>query len=111
MDVTVQGTPAIVSGIKNPPDGGSIRLPCKLERALTIIAFSFLCETTAASFCYCVIVITTPSIVAQMVKNLPTVQETQVQSQGWEDPLGKRMATHSSILVQRIPWGEEPDKL
>ena len=39
------------------------------------------------------------SPVAQMVKNLPAVQETQVQSLGWEDPLEKRMATHSSILV------------
>ena len=110
-DDNVQGTPAIVFGITNPPDGGSIRLSCKLERELTSVAFSFLCESTAASLCYCVTVITTPSIVAQTVKNLPTVQETQVRSQGWEDPLGKGMATHSSILVQRIPWGEEPDKL
>ena len=40
---------------------------------------------------------------AQMVKNLPTVQETRVQSMGWEDPLEKEMATHSSILAWRIP--------
>ena len=39
-----------------------------------------------------------PSLVAQMVKNLPAKQETQVQSLGWEDPLEKRMATHSGIL-------------
>ena len=44
------------------------------------------------------------SLVIQMVKNLPAVQETQVQSLGWEAPLEKRMATHSSILVWRIPW-------
>ena len=81
-DINVQGTPAIVFGIMNPPDSGSIRLSCKLERALTSVAFSFLCETTAASLCYRVTVITTPSIVAQMVKNLSTVQETQVRSQG-----------------------------
>ena len=42
-----------------------------------------------------------------MVKNLPAVQETGVQSPGWEDPLEKEMATHSSILAWRIPWIEE----
>ena len=46
-----------------------------------------------------------------MVKNLPTMQETLVQSLGWEDPLEKGMATHSSILVWRIPWTEEPGEL
>ena len=45
---------------------------------------------------------------AQTVKNLPAMRETQVQSLGWEDPLEKGMATHSSILVWRIPWPEEP---
>ena len=48
------------------------------------------------------------SLVAQMVKNWPAMQETQVQSLGWEDPLEKRMATYSSILASRIPWKEEP---
>ena len=48
------------------------------------------------------------SLVAQMVKSLPAMQETQVQSLGWEDPLEKEMATHSSILAWRIPWTEEP---
>ena len=46
-------------------------------------------------------------LVAQMVKNLPAVQETQVQSLGWKDSLGKGMATHSSILAWRIPWTEK----
>ena len=46
------------------------------------------------------------SLVAQMVKNLPAVQETWVQSLGQEDPLEKGMATHSSILAWRIPWTE-----
>ena len=46
--------------------------------------------------------------IAQMVKNLPAMQETQVQSLGQEDPLEKEMATHSSILAWRIPWTEEP---
>ena len=44
---------------------------------------------------------------AQVVKNLPAIQETQVQSLGREDPLEKEMATLSSILVWRIPWTEE----
>ena len=48
---------------------------------------------------------------AQMVKNPPAMQETRVQSLGWEDPLEKGMATHSSILAWRIPWTEEPDAL
>ena len=47
------------------------------------------------------------SLVAQMVKNLPAMQETQVQSLGQEDPLEKEMATHSCILAWRIPWTEE----
>ena len=51
------------------------------------------------------------SLVAQMVKTLPAVQETQVQSLGWEDPLEKGMATHSCILAWRMPWTEEPGGL
>ena len=43
-----------------------------------------------------------------MVKNLPAMQETQVRSLGWEDPLKKRMTTHSSILAWKIPWTEQP---
>ena len=48
------------------------------------------------------------SLVAQMVKNLPSMWETWVQSLGWEDPLEEGMATHTSILVWRIPCSEEP---
>ena len=51
------------------------------------------------------------SLVAQLVKNLPAVQETQLQFLGWEDPLEKVMATHSSILARRIPWIEKPGGL
>ena len=51
------------------------------------------------------------SLVAQMVKNLPAMWETWVQSLGGEDPLEKEMATHSSILAWRIPWAEEPGGL
>ena len=46
-----------------------------------------------------------------VVKNLPTMQETGIQSLGWEDPLEKEMATHSSILAWEIPWTEEPGRL
>ena len=46
-----------------------------------------------------------------MVKHLPTMQETQVRSLGWEDPLGKEMATHSSTLAWIIPWTEERCRL
>ena len=51
------------------------------------------------------------SLVAQTVKSLPAMRETQVRSQGQEDPLEKGMATHSSILAWRIPWLEEPGRL
>ena len=50
-------------------------------------------------------------MVAQPVKNLPTMQETQVRSLGREDPLEKEMATHSSILSWKIRWTEEPGGL
>ena len=46
-----------------------------------------------------------------MVKNLPAMQETCVQSLGWEDPLEKKMATHSSVLAWEITWTEEPGGL
>ena len=45
-----------------------------------------------------------------MVKNLPVMQETWVQSLGWEGPLEEGMATHSSILAWKIPWAEEPGR-
>ena len=51
------------------------------------------------------------SLVAQIVKNLPAMQETWVRSLGWEDPLEKEMTTHSSTLAWEIPWVEEPGGL
>ena len=51
------------------------------------------------------------SLLAQMVRNLPVMQETQVQSLGGEDPLEKGMATHSTVLAWRILWTEEPGGL
>ena len=51
------------------------------------------------------------SLVGSAVKNPPVMQEMTVRSLGWEDPLEKEMATHSSILVWEIPWTEEPSGL
>ena len=51
------------------------------------------------------------SLVAQMLKRLPTMQETQVRSLGREDPLEKEMATHSSTIAWKIPWMEDPGRL
>ena len=50
------------------------------------------------------------SLVAQRLEHLPEMQETWVRSLGWEDPLEKEMATHSSILAWRIPWTGEPER-
>ena len=55
--------------------------------------------------------VTGASLVAQMVKNLPAMRETQVQSLDQQDPLEKGMAIHSSVLARIIPWTEEPGGL
>ena len=57
------------------------------------------------------LILSNNSLVAQRIKHLPATQETRVRSLGWEDPLEKEMATHSSTLVWRIPWTEEPGRL
>ena len=51
------------------------------------------------------------SLIAQLINHLPAMQETQVQSLGWEDPLEKKLATHSNSLAWRSPWTEEPGRL
>ena len=51
------------------------------------------------------------SLVIQSIKNMPAMQETRVRSPGWEDPLMKEMATHSSILAWEMPWTEKPGGL
>ena len=61
--------------------------------------------------CFGLLMRRTHSLVAQMVKCLPAMQETLVQSLGWEDPLEKEMATHSSTLAWKIPWMEKPGGL
>ena len=60
---------------------------------------------------WCLLCVRQASLIAQFVKNLPAVQETRVEFLGWEDPLEKGMATHSSILAWKIPWTEEPGRL
>ena len=60
---------------------------------------------------YIIIILHGASLVAQMVKSLPAVWETQVRSLGQEDPQEKEMATHSSTLAWEIPWTEEPGGL
>ena len=57
------------------------------------------------------VLVASASLVAQRLKHLPAMMETQVRSLGQEDPLEKEMATHSSILPWRIPWREEPGRL
>ena len=57
------------------------------------------------------LIIIRSSLIAQLVKNLPAMQETPVRFLGQEDPLEKDMATHSSILAWKIPWTEEPCRL
>ena len=66
------------------------------------------CVCVCVSVCLCVCV---ASLVVQMVKNPPAMQQTQVQSLGPEDPLEKGMATRSSVLTWGIPWMEEPGGL
>ena len=68
------------------------------------------------SFQQTIVYLTSPylnraSLVAQMVKYPPAMQETQVQSLGQEDPLEKEMAAHSSTIAWKIPWTEEPGRL
>ena len=63
------------------------------------------------NFCLLVHCCTVTSLVAQMVKHLSTMQETQVRYLGREDPLEKETATHSSTLAWKIPWTEEPGRL
>ena len=65
-------------------------------------------EESIQSSLYTVLIHAKASLVAQIAKNWPAMQETRVQSLGWEDPLEERMATHSSILAWEIEWTEEP---
>ena len=75
--------------------------------ALYLFIFNFYCHIVTLQCC----VSFWASLVAQMVKNLPEMQETWVRSLDWEDPLEKGMATHSSVLAWSTPWTEEPGGL
>ena len=85
------------------------KFQCHREGALyhaqqrLILFFFFFFSNIALASCF-----QWASLVAQMVKNPPAMQETWVWPLGWEDPLEEGMATHSSILAWRIPWTEEP---
>ena len=69
----------------------------------------------SGSFCayikFTVAFLSMASLMAQTVKHLPVIWETQVQSLGWEEALEKEMATHSNTLAWKIPWTEEPSRL
>ena len=62
-------------------------------------------------FSLCYICVSWASLVAQVVKHLPAMQETRVRFLSWEDPLEKEMATHAGTLAWKIPWTEEPGRL
>ena len=71
-----------------------------------------MCMPTTVSICISsVLGVIVASLVAQRLKRLPAMRDAWVQSLGWEDPLEKAMAPHSSILAWRIPWMEEPGGL
>ena len=104
------------SCLENPRDGGAwwaaiygiAQSRTRLKRLSSISLLPY-----SKHFQYFKVLLLTyqTSLVAQAVKRLPTVWETQVRSLGREDPLGKEMATHSSILAWRTPWMEEHGRL
>ena len=67
-----------------------------------------ICRKVGSTFRYIQVNTRWASLVAEMVKSLPAMQEIRVRSLGGDDPLEKGMATHSSILAWKIPWMEEP---
>ena len=91
---------------KNSP----VATHCSWNRTLNDLCLKETCMygLAPAYFSLLTLNLVCPSLVAQIVKNLPAVQETWVWSLGLEDPLKKGMATHFSILAWRIPWTEEP---
>ena len=96
------GNPLQCSCLKNPGDGGAC------WAAVYGVSQSRIRLKRPSSSSSSVI---WASLIAQLVKNLPAMQETQVQFLGRENPLEKEMATHSSILAWRIPWTEESGRL
>ena len=101
--------PELAPDLAQGPDVPSVvHLPgCQLQEALDYFFF----QTLNFLFCFGVEPINGASLVAQRLKRLPPMRETQVRSLRREDPLEKEMATHSSILAWEIPWTEEPGGL
>ena len=87
-----------------------IVFPTFIKVSVSSICLNNIWEVTRIISIILVMILKT-SLVAQMVKRLPTLQEARVQSLGQEDFLEKEMATHSSILAWKIPWTEEPGGL
>ena len=85
---------------------GSLRSEC--QQTWCLVKSSFLLHRQPSFHC---VLMKGASLVAQIVKSPPAMRETRVQSLGWEDPLEKEMATHSSTLAWKIPWMEEPGRL
>ena len=103
-----------VDSICSPQHGSSCGLNCDSPspKKCTQVLTPGACESDPNLFGIRIFAdILRTSLVAQGVKNPTAMQETQVRSLGWEDPLEKGMATHSSILTWRIPWTEEPGGL
>ena len=90
-----KGYPLQYSGLDNFMESQGVRCDW--------VTFTIIYSPTLANFWV--------SLVAQMVKHLPAIWEARVWSLGWEDPLEKEMATHSSTLAWKIPWTEEPGRL
>ena len=86
------------------------KISCFLKFTMWICVWTFW-EFNRPLQCSIILTLCCCSLVAQTVKCLPAVRETQVRSLGWEDPLEKEMATHSSTLAWKIPWTEEPGGL
>ena len=87
--------------------------PSFLARCIYMCVYIYVCVCVCVCVCivpdvYIYIIYIGASLVAQMVKNLSTMWEICVQTRGWEDPLEKEIATHSSILAWEIPWTEKP---
>ena len=81
-----------------------------LAQPLNVDCLSAICSKGTCRRCTTLLIIGT-SLVAQLIKCLPAMQEMWVRSLGQEDPLEKEMATHSSTLAWKIPWMEEPGRL
>ena len=92
---------------------GSLDLSRSVHSLIIIFSCIYHCKEVLRRYFFKVIFrcILTASLVTQMVKNLPAMQETRIRSLDQEDPLEKGMAIHSNILAWRIPWIEEPGRL